>query len=411
LIAGQLKARVNGVMTKQILFVDDEAMVLRGIERSLRGMRQEWQLEFAEGGRQALEMMSRSHFDVVITDMRMPGMDGAQLLREVKSRFPEMVRMVLSGQSDEATVYRAIRTTHQYLSKPCDAEEIKRKLAQALALRDLLDDPGMKQVVSRLESVPSQPSCYAAVQRTLESPGAAIADAGALIAADMGMVARVLQLVNSAFLGPATTTSNARRAVSQLGWNHLTTLVMAADIFSAFDPGTDSAMEHVWSESLATAALAKEIARAEGGQEGMLDDAYTAGLLHDIGKLVLAAEYREEYEQVLRQAQSGAVSLEESEQERFGCTHAQVGGYLLGLWGLPNRLVEAVAWHHQPAKAKPSGFGPLLAVHAADALLEEQEGARRGHAVDGELLDSLGLGGRLPSWTGIARGARRSDAP
>src|SRR5258708_4509441 len=128
-------------MTKRILFIDDEPMVLSGIERSLRTMRKEWQMEFVSGGSEALEKMAINPYDVVITDMRMPGMDGAQLLEKVKNRFPQTVRMALSGQSDRDTVFRCIGPTHQYLSKPCDIDEIKQKLMHAFALRDLLHHP------------------------------------------------------------------------------------------------------------------------------------------------------------------------------------------------------------------------------------------------------------------------------
>ena len=123
-------------MTKRILFVDDEPLLLKGLERSLRGMRKEWEMEFVLGGPQALDAMGRRPFDVVISDMRMPGMDGAKLLELVKEHFSQTVRMVLSGQSDKDAVFRAIRPAHQYLSKPCDIEELKQKLKCALARRD-----------------------------------------------------------------------------------------------------------------------------------------------------------------------------------------------------------------------------------------------------------------------------------
>ncbi|MGA8867245.1 MAG: response regulator [Candidatus Sulfotelmatobacter sp.] len=145
-------------MNKRILFVDDEPIVLNGLERSLRGMRKEWEMAFLPGGPEALQAMAQAPFDVVISDMRMPGMDGAQLLELVRERFPQTVRMVLSGQSDKDALFRAIRPTHQYLSKPCDVRELKQKLKCALGLRDVLDSPELKQRVSQVETVHSLPS-------------------------------------------------------------------------------------------------------------------------------------------------------------------------------------------------------------------------------------------------------------
>src|SRR5579871_3617695 len=165
-------------MNKKILFVDDEPMVLQGIQRSLRGMRGEWDAEFATSGAEALETMARDHFDVVITDMRMPGMSGAQLLEQVKIKFPRAVRIILSGQSDRESILRSIGPTHQYLSKPCDVEELKQKLLHAFALRDLLADPHLKEVVGRLETIPSLPRVYTAITEVLNTPDSSIHQIG-----------------------------------------------------------------------------------------------------------------------------------------------------------------------------------------------------------------------------------------
>jgi YesN/AraC family two-component response regulator len=172
-------------MNKRILFVDDEPMVLQGIQRSLRSMRAEWEIELASGGPEALETMAQAPFDVVITDMRMPGMDGAQLLDLVKARFPRTVRIILSGQSDRETILRSVGPSHQYLSKPCDVDELKQRLIRAFALRDMLDGPQLKEVISRLKTVPSLPALYVAVTEALQSPETSIAKIGNLIAQDM----------------------------------------------------------------------------------------------------------------------------------------------------------------------------------------------------------------------------------
>ncbi len=188
-------------MSKRILFVDDEPMLLQGLQRSLRSMRQDWEMAFVKGGNEALEAIDKQPFDIVVTDMRMPGMDGAQLLEEVKRRSPQTLRMVLSGQSDRETILRAINPTHQYLSKPCEGEELKARLLRAFALRDLLENSELKDLVSRLHSLPSLPSLYFELSGELSSDEPSLAKIGKLISADMAMTAKILQLVNSAFFG------------------------------------------------------------------------------------------------------------------------------------------------------------------------------------------------------------------
>ncbi len=383
-------------------------MVLRGIERSLRSMRHEWTTEFVPGGAEALEAMAKSRFDVVITDMRMPGMDGAQLLEEVKNRFPRMVRIVLSGQSDPATILRAIGPTHQYLSKPCDVEELKQKLRHALALRDLLDNAALKEAVSRLAALPSLPALRSSLRELLDSPNASIADAGKIISRDIGMTAKVLQLVNSAFLGTPSRIGSATKASAIVGLDTLRALTLSMELFFELEPEFGD-LHELWKESLATARCAEAIARAESAPVPVLEAAFTAGLLCDVGKLVLASACSEEYRAALARKQEESLSTDEAEMAAFGCTHTQVGAYLLGLWGLPDSIVEAVAWHHEPAHAKATGFCPLVAVHVAERLRPRGNGAAlTEHGPDSQYLADLGLADRLPAWTEVCAQAHAS---
>jgi DNA-binding NarL/FixJ family response regulator len=177
-------------MLKRVLFVDDEPLLLKGLERSLRSMRKEWQMVFAVGPVEALEALSREDFDIVVTDMKMPGMNGAELLEEVKKRSPKSLRMVLSGQADRETVLRCVNPAHQYLSKPCDGEELKRRLSNAFALRDLLGNPDLKDVVSRLDSLPSLPALYLQLTEELRNREPSLEKITRLVSADMAMTPR-----------------------------------------------------------------------------------------------------------------------------------------------------------------------------------------------------------------------------
>jgi len=393
-------------MTKRILFVDDEPMVLRGIQRSLRGMRNDWDIQFASGGPEALETMAKAPFDVVITDMRMPGMDGAQLLDLVKTRFPRTVRMVLSGQSDREVILRCVGPTHQYLSKPCSAEELRLKVSRAFALRDLLENSRLKEIVSRMETVPSLPSLYLQINEALKSPDSSIAQISGIIERDIGMSTKVLQLVNSAFFGMPCHISSPKQAVALLGIDNIRSLVLSVHVFSEFENQLTQELAFLWTHSLTTAAFSREISRSQNCARNLVDDAFAAGLLHDVGRLVLASACTADYRGVLRQAAENRADLSACEQEAFGCSHAEVGAYLLGLWGLPDLIVEAVAWHHTPAKAEPTEFSPLIAVHVADNYdhqFHNYATPRHGITLDEELLLKLGLKDRLEIWVKVCQ--------
>jgi HD-like signal output (HDOD) protein/CheY-like chemotaxis protein len=392
-------------MSKRILFVDDEPMLLSGLERSLRGMRKEWEMEFAPGGRQALEALARAPFDVVVTDMRMPGMDGAELLEQIKAKYPRTMRFVLSGQSDRETILRSIGPTHQYLSKPCDLEELKQKVAQAFALRELLENPTLKEIVSRVDTVPSLPSLYVSLTEALSQADVTVAKIASIIKQDMGMTSKVLQLVNSAFFALPCHISSPHQAVSLLGIDNIRAVVLSVHVFSELEGDPNSRLAALWPRSLTSAAFARAIARAEHSPQRLEDDAFAAGLLHDIGRLVLASTCSAQYVQVLERLREEGITLGQAELQTFGCTHAEVGAYLLGLWGLPESVVQAVAWHHTPSRSGASAFSPVIAVHVAveyDHRLHPDP-ENKIPPLDESLLARLGLQERTVLWWNICQ--------
>lgn len=375
-------------------------MLLKGLERSLRNMRHEWDMQFVLGGPEALEAMDNAPFDVVISDMRMPGMDGAELLDLVRRRFSQTVRMVLSGQSDKEAVLRAVRPTHQYLSKPCDIEELKHKLKSALALRNVLDSSELKRTVSQIETVPSLPSMSGALQRQLKAEQPDLAEIAEIVSRDPGITAKLLQLLNSAFLGAASRLSSPKQAVSIIGVENLCSLMSCGVLFSDLLPSLTGKLAPVWSHAHATARYAEAIARCEHVPNSVAESCYTAGLLHEIGWIILAASYGDRFEKIVC-AMDRSLPAADREREAFGSSVGSVGAYLLGLWGLPDPIIEATAGCRELAQLKPEGFCPLVAVHVADNLHRQWYGPYffcEDDFLDRDLLGQLGLLDRLPVW-------------
>jgi len=390
---------------KSVLFVDDEPKVLSGLRRMLRPMRREWEMSFAEGGQKALDILDRKPFDVLVTDMRMPGMDGAELLEKVREQHPEIIRIVLSGQADRETILRAVGLIHQYMSKPCDAEALKSTLSRALALSDLLADDRLKQLISQMGALPSLPSLYHEMMEELQSPNASISAVGQIISQDMGMSAKVLQLVNSVFFGLRHPISNPAQAVDLLGLDTIKLMVLSVHMFYQFDQTQLDGipLTAIWNHSVAVGGGAKRIAEVESDEQKLADDAFMGGLLHDAGKLVLASNLPEEYHSVCALASGEGLNLSEAEYETFGASHAEVGAYLLELWGLPGSLTAATAFHHNPMEHPGNSFNPLTVVHVANALTHEAYPTKWGPAstIDHTYLTKLGLTERLPVWREI----------
>jgi len=373
------------------------------LKRTLRPMRKLWEMEFVPSGDEALRLMSLREFDAVVTDMRMPGMSGTDLLNQIQEQWPGTARIVLSDQADQQTVMQAIAPAHEFLAKPCDLEQLRTVLDNTLALADLLQNTSLKSFISRMKSVPSLPLLYQQVTSELHSEDPSTSRIGEIIAQDMAMTAKLLQIVNSAGYGIRAEISEPKQAAIYLGLNTIRALVLSLSIFSAFDPhllGPGQA-EQLWEHAVSVSKFARMIAICEGIGGRDLGPYISAGLLHDIGKLIMASSGPENYRRILATATSTGTRLDVLELEEFGCTHAEVGAYLLGVWGLPNVIVEAVAWNHRPLDSPVTKFSPLAAVHVASAI-DAQLHPDRGYMdsnIDQVFLDRMGLGHRLEDWT------------
>ena len=358
---------------KKIIFVDDDKNVLNGLKRMLRPLRKKISMTFVENAREALEVMEKKRFDVIISDMRMPGMSGAELLHEVKRLYPETMRIILTGQSSEDATMQTIGITHQFLDKPCEPERLKNIILRALFIKRLLNFTRIEAMVSGMDSLPSLPEIYLEVKKKLTDPESSLEDIGACIEKDVAMTAKIMQLVNSSFFGHFQNVNTPAKAVSILGLETVKTLVLSLHIFRQYEnmDNISFPLQALWEHSLLTAGAAKAIAASETGKESVHDHAFMSGMLHDIGKLVLAAGMPDKYHEVLSMCRDEGISCYEAENRVFGVGHAEVGGYLLGLWGLPGPVIEAVAYHHRPSNYPSDEFNEFTALYAANFFVRK----------------------------------------
>jgi HD-like signal output (HDOD) protein len=392
---------------KQLLFVDDEPKLLDGLKRSLRPMRHEWNMTFVTSGAEALKALEQAPFDVVVSDMRMPGIDGAQLLNEVQQLYPQIVRIALSGHSDQELIYQSIDATHQYLSKPCESELLKTAVVRSCALRDLITNDLLRTLVTGMKLLPSQPTLYAAVRKEVEAKTSSLKAIGAIISKDIAMTAKILQLINSAYFGLHGAVSTAEQAVNLLGLSTIQTLVLSVHVFSKFSEANRSGFSigRLCGDGFETGSIARAIAKAEQAPAMVIEQGYTAGLLHDVGILALGVNVLDRYQEVLKISHDQHIEVWEAEHQEFGTTHGEIGAYLLGLWGLSDPIVEAVAFHHHPADCVGTTFSPLTAVHVANVLQQELSQQTTGDIpsqIDLIYLDALHLTDRLPHWREVA---------
>lgn len=386
-------------MKKRVLFVDDEPNIIQGLKRMLYSMRGSWDMFFAGGGEEALKVLSENDIDVIVSDMRMPGMDGSQLLDIVSRRHPHIVRIILSGYSDQEMIMKSVKSTHQFLVKPCDEGTLKNTIERACMLKDLLKNETLAKLITGIKNLPSLPKHYNMIVNELQSPNPSLRKVGDIISRDVTMTARVLQFVNSAFFGLPNKISSAHQAVTLLGINTLKAVILYAQVFSTLNKGSISngmSMESLWTHSMRVGVFAGEIAGLESAGKNIEDDAFAAGMLHDIGKLLLM-EIPFHSRSIKDYIKENKCSALEAEYRLLGTSHAEVGAYLLGIWGIADHIVEAVAFHHNPSKLPDRRFTVLTAVHVANGLL--MEGCRDVlQDLDINYLHGIKLAHRLDNW-------------
>jgi HD-like signal output (HDOD) protein/CheY-like chemotaxis protein len=395
---------------KRVLFVDDEPKLLEGLQRMLRPQRKQWEMAFANSGPEALAMIAESPFDVIVTDMRMPGMDGAELLQRVRDASPSAIRIVLSGYFQKEAALRTVPVAHQVLAKPCDPEQLRQAIEQACNLSAMLPDQAILQAVCAVGKLPSLPSTSAALMQAIQNPDTPLEEIVGIVEQDVGITAKVLQLVNSAFFGLRLEIASVPKAVRYLGLDTLKQLVLSAEIFRAFRP-TRSIRGFSLERFENHAQLAARIAARLPAAKGVGPAAVVAAMLHDVGQLILAARLQEQFELALETSLKEARPLHIVEEELIGASHAEIGAYLLSLWGMPKQVVDAVRWHHRPLfGGDPTpGLDVLAITHIADGLASEQSDGGEGGATHGfdclnfEYVTSLGASDDIPNWRALAR--------
>lgn len=385
----------------KILLVDDEEQILKGVSRLISCEEDDWEVETALSGSEALDLLSEEEFDVVVSDMRMPGMDGAELLSEIGRQYPSMLRIVLSGEADRESVLRAVNPMHQYLSKPCEPEELFEFIRRAPVFQETIKSAAVLDAIGRANCLPVFPEIVNDINRETESESGSPKTIAALIAKDPLLSARLLHLANSAIFSPRTPIVDLERAIMTVGIDMIRALAMSQAVSSDNQENdrilsTRGLLDH----GLRVAVIGKKLSTVSGLSAEDSSTVFAACLLHDVGKLILLNAFPDEYSTVLEQAREKVENIDELEMASFGATHQGVAGYLFWLWGLPEELIQSVASHHS-FQTCSDGEGLLSQlVFAANWIDNNRTEADLQAVVElaGETTEALEFAKRIAEW-------------
>jgi HD-like signal output (HDOD) protein/ActR/RegA family two-component response regulator len=398
---------------KNIVFVDDERELLDGLRARLYKHRNDWKMQFVVSGEEAIALFEKEPVDLIVSDVRMPGMDGGHLLSTVKQRWPTTTRIIISGYSDPTQALRLASLAHQYLAKPCEERQVENVIERCFHLQGLLSQESLRTVVGRIGKLPALPKTFARLQAALAQPTVTTGEIGDIVSADAAIATKVLQITNSAFFRLRKPMVRIKDAITYLGFGTVRNLVLCAEISSNWRsprelPEVDP--QELQRHAEYSAAACKALA----GDRVSPDDAWLTGLVHDIGYWILVQECPQQLAQAIALSKAQAMPLFECELKTIGATHAEMGAYLLGLWGLPYPIVEAVALHHTPGVITSHGYDLLAALAVAHTLLEPanaQAISLVGSSEPGVDADYLARLGAPFDWEEAQRRVRLSAVP
>lgn len=406
-----------------ILFVDDDVNILSGLRRRARRVHPEWNISFVTSGAQALSLCDEQSFDVVVSDMRMPGMDGADLLHQLQDKIPDTARIILSGYSEDDAILRTVGPAQRYLSKPCDDEVLFEALEQMLGIRSLLAKADIRSIVGGIDALASPPDTYTRLVQAFDDPKTGNDQIVAIVSSDIALTAEVLKMTNSAYFALPNKITSISHAVRMIGADTLKSLAIFIGLFKSFD-GPDAVVGRM--KTLCRRSQQMGIAAALIGEyEKLGKDACqllpSVGMMSHIGSLILYLYYHARMDKVIARVEKEGISIVEAERDEFGAAHPEIGAYLLGLWGFPESLTNAVAHHHDPVAFNQTEMNELTALYAAQHLTRElsaqhrpQDGAGDGDAdtpdapnakpestIDIAYLEKIGKADSLPAWRKI----------
>ncbi|WP_404421439.1 response regulator [Thalassospira australica] len=393
----------------KVLFVDDNTNVLNGLRRRLHAACPSWTMSFAASGAEALALCEQNAFDVVVTDMRMPGMDGAELLGHVRDRIPSAARIILSGFSEDEAVLRTVGPAHQYLAKPCDDEVLIETIQHTLELRKILTAPALRSLVGNIDALASPPDTYTRLVQALENPKIGNDRIAAIVSSDIALTAEVLKLTNSAYFSLPTKMTSISHAVRMIGTETLKSLALFIGIFRSFESssGISGPIKNLCQRSQQIGISAALIGENEKLDRLTCQMLPSIGMLSHVGSLVLYLNYPKQMEEAVARIEREKITIIEAEQQQFGAAHPEIGAYLLGLWGFPEQVVQTVIYHHRPFDFPHNSMTGLTAIYAAQLL--SREVASQGYDVDGDIetkidipyLTRVGKADRVPVWRDI----------
>jgi len=358
------------MIKKNIMLVDEDILVLKALKRSLHKFKDQWTVFYAQSPHAALEQLDQGAIDVLITEVRLTVADGELFLRSFLKRHPRAARIVLTGDTRGDAIFRFAGLAHQLLAKPWSDQTLDETIQRADLISRMLSNDHIKRTLNLIEKFPSIPEIYIELTEKLRAGEPSLREIGETIIRDPSLTIKLLQIVNSPFYGLPMPVTDPQKAVALLGLDIVKGFVLTSGLFNQYESKTIANFQigALWQHSLNTANIVRQIAKMARLELEISETSFVASLLHDVGKIIIASNFQEEFKEIRKYSLSEGVPDWHAEQIVLGASHAEIGAYLLGLWGLPLNVIKPVQEHHQPDWQEHIRIDQTALVHIANAI-------------------------------------------
>jgi len=358
-----------------IAFLIENNNFCKWLKKSMKDFKQDHVFLFFENENEVWDAVEDKEIDVIFAEIFMEDFDGLQFFESMRKEHPEIIRILLIDQHDESFVLKAYDCAHQLLDKMTTPNELMYTIDRALRLGKLLANEDLRRIISGLDSLPVMSDTYLRLIRAIQSPHTSFKEIGKIISEDASLTAKILQIANSPIYASHEKITNPMQAAVLLGINTIKALIIFVAVFSRSNTGSilkRDIKKEIENHSFRVAEKSREVIAQLSCDKETIDSVFICGLLHDFGKIILL-EIKEEYINMLKTVKDINSTILERERDLFGTTHTEIGAYLLGLWGLPDSIIEAVGNHHNPIQVDEEFVAVVAALHIANVLETEQD--------------------------------------
>ncbi len=385
----------------RIIYLEESPELVADLRDGLRAQTS-WRVTHARDAAEALALAGEEEVDVALLSATMPDTDPIEVAEQLTAVHPKLTTFILAPDAESGGGLAFASGRFQWLVKPCNPAALVAAVERMDSLVSWMKNKATLAIVSGIHSLPTIPANYQSLIQLINSPDSSMQDVGEALSKDIGITSRILQVANSAQYAFSTKVTSPTDAVNLLGMETLKSLVLYSHVLNNFQhtPASKAEFDKIWLHSISVAQTAQNLTMQQTQERPLAEEAFTAGVLHDIGKLVLMSVKPEEYKEAIRFAAESKTKPHLCERVKLGTTHAETGAYLLSLWGIPRSILEAVAWHHIPSESAEKKFTALTAVHVANAMehARKKTGAKPGADLDERYLEELGLTEQVKAW-------------